>query len=189
MLRGCSRKVCFAKFGSPICRYHQFYCIAGRFLTPDSSRTGKCVQVTFLCLQDTCTKEEKMLKDPRRLYAAGRLYHIIARKPFSFAEISPLVRTAIPVDGRFEHIVLSCKLLSDHSILCILKESQRALETLLEKDNAMDIPTHQRMERDESLAKEHIQEHKAALQRAVALDVPQAYSPSSYGTFHELEGG
>ncbi|CAH9118181.1 unnamed protein product [Cuscuta europaea] len=141
------------------------------------------------CLQDTCTKEEKMLKDPRRLYAAGRLYHIIARKPFSFAEISPLVRTAIPVDGRFEHIVLSCKLLSDHSILCILKESQRALEILLEKDNAMGIPTHQRMERDESLAKEHIKEHKAALKRAVALDVPQAYSPSSYGTFHELEGG
>lgn len=53
----------------------------------------------------------------------------------------------------------------------------------------MDIPAQQRMVRQASLAKEHMQEHKAALQRAVALDVPQAYSPSSYGTFHELEQG
>ncbi|MBA0835364.1 hypothetical protein Goarm_007645, partial [Gossypium armourianum] len=31
---------------------------------------------------DTCIPEEKMLKDPRRLYAPGRLYHIVERKPF-----------------------------------------------------------------------------------------------------------
>jgi len=36
----------------------------------------------LMCLKDTCTLEEKMLKDPRRLYAPGRLYHIVERKPF-----------------------------------------------------------------------------------------------------------
>nr|GMD74484.1 putative lipase/calmodulin-binding heat-shock protein [Ipomoea batatas] len=138
-----------------------------------------CV-LCIMCLKDTCTMEEKKLKDPRRLYAPGRLYHIIARKPF---------RTAIPVDGRFEHIVLSCNMTSDHAIICILTEAQRALNTMLERDHALDIPTQQRMERQASLAKEHREEHRAALQRAVALDVPQAYSPSSYGTFHELEEG
>nr|GLL44226.1 uncharacterized protein LOC109175849 [Ipomoea trifida] len=147
-----------------------------------------CV-LCIMCLKDTCTMEEKKLKDPRRLYAPGRLYHIIARKPFSSTKISPVVRTAIPVDGRFEHIVLSCNMTSDHAIICILTEAQRALNTMLERDHALDIPTQQRMERQASLAKEHREEHRAALQRAVALDVPQAYSPSSYGTFHELEEG
>lgn len=52
----------------------------------------------------------------------------------------------------------------------------------------MEIPVKQRMERQASLAREHSQEYKAALQRAVALDIPQAYSPSEYGTFQEMEG-
>lgn len=58
---------------------------------------------------------------------------------------------------------------------------------MLEKDWIMDIPSKQRMERQESLAREHSVEYKAALQRAVVLDVPLAYSPSQYGTFHEGE--
>ncbi|TKY45205.1 carboxylesterase protein [Spatholobus suberectus] len=36
------------------------------------------------CMRDTCIPEEKMLKDPRRLYAPGRLYHIVERKPFRY---------------------------------------------------------------------------------------------------------
>lgn len=40
----------------------------------------------------------------------------------------PVVRTAVPVDGRFEHIVLSCNATSDHTILWIERESQRALD-------------------------------------------------------------
>ena len=40
----------------------------------------------------------------------------------------PEVRTAVPVEGRFEHIVLSCNATTDHSIVWIEKESQRALE-------------------------------------------------------------
>lgn len=60
---------------------------------------------------------------------------------------------------------------------------------MLENDQHMEIPAEQRMERQESLAREHSEEYQAALKRAVALDIPQAYSPSSYGTFHELEAG
>lgn len=59
---------------------------------------------------------------------------------------------------------------------------------MIEKDEIMEIPPEQRMERRESIAREHSQEYKAALWRAVVLDVPQAYSPSAYGTFQEMEG-
>lgn len=60
---------------------------------------------------------------------------------------------------------------------------------MLEKDRIMEIPAKQRMERQETLAREHSQEYKAALQRAVTLSVPHAYSPSQYGTFEESEDG
>ncbi|XP_073313794.1 uncharacterized protein [Primulina huaijiensis] len=141
-----------------------------------------------MCLKDTCTLEEKMLKDPRRLYAPGRLYHIIVRKPFSCDEISPHVRTAVPVDGRFEHMVLSCNSTSDHAIIWILQESQRALGSMQEVEPIMGIPAAQKMDRQASLAKEHQEEHRAAIERAISLEVPQAYS-ASYGTFQEPELG
>ncbi|KAJ4728292.1 Sn1-specific diacylglycerol lipase alpha [Melia azedarach] len=143
----------------------------------------------LMCLKDTCTLEEKMLKDPRRLYAPGRLYHIVERKPFRLGRFPPVVRTAVPVDGRFEHIVLSCNATTDHAIIWIERESQKALDLMLEKDRIMEIPAKQRIERQESLAREHSVEYKAALQRAVALDIPLAYSPSQYGTFREMEEG
>lgn len=140
------------------------------------------------CMKDTCIPEEKMLKDPRRLYAPGRLYHIVERKPFRCGRFPPVVKTAVPVDGRFEHIVLSCNATSDHAIIWIERESQRAMDLMLEKDRIMEIPAKQRMERQETLTKEHKQEYKAALQRAVSLSVPHAYSPpSEYGTFDESE--
>lgn len=59
-------------------------------------------------------------------------------------------------------------------------------QTLKEKDRVMDIPPQQRMERSTSIAIEHTQEHKAALAKAAALDVPEAYSPSEYGTFQNV---
>ncbi|GFY90271.1 alpha/beta-Hydrolases superfamily protein [Actinidia rufa] len=142
-----------------------------------------------LCLKDTCTLDDKMLKDPRRLYAPGRLYHIIVRKPFRIGKIPPIVKTAVPVDGRFEHLVLSCDMTSDHGIIWVERESQRALDLMMDKERIMEIPPHQRMERQDSLAREHSEDYKLALQRAVALDVPQACSPSPYGTFHEIEEG
>ncbi|KAL6981958.1 hypothetical protein U1Q18_023579 [Sarracenia purpurea var. burkii] len=142
-----------------------------------------------MCLKETCTLEEKMLKDPTRLYAPGRLYHITVRKPFRIGKIPPVVRTAVPVDGRFEHFVLSCSLTSDHAIVWIERESQRALDLIIEKERIMRIPAQQRMERHASFAREHSEEYKAALRRAMALDVPQAYPPSSYGTFRDIEEG
>ncbi|XP_061352850.1 uncharacterized protein LOC133297694 [Gastrolobium bilobum] len=142
----------------------------------------------LLCLRfmrDTCIPEDKMLKDPRRLYAPGRLYHIVERKPFRMGRFPPVVRTAVPVDGRFEHIVLSCNAISDHAIIWIEKEAQRALDLMLEKDHSMEIPGKQKMERQETLTR-HSDEYKAALQRAKTLDVPHAYTPpSQYGTFGE----
>ncbi|KAE9618288.1 putative triacylglycerol lipase [Lupinus albus] len=136
------------------------------------------------CMRDTCIPEEEMLKDPRRLYAPGRLYHIVDRKPFRIGRFSPVVRTAVPVDGRFEHIVFSCNATADHAIIWIHKESQKALELMREKDdnNSMEIPAKQRMEREETLAR-HCDEYKAALERAKTLDVYTA--PSQYGTFHD----
>ncbi|GFY81912.1 alpha/beta-Hydrolases superfamily protein [Actinidia rufa] len=143
----------------------------------------------FWCMRDTCIPEEKMLRDPRRLYAPGRLYHIIERKPFRCGRFPPVVRTAVPVDGRFEHIVLSCNATSDHAIIWIEREAQTALDLMLENDSIMEIPVKQKMERQETLAREHTEEYKAALQRAVTLSVPHAYSPSAYGTFDEHDEG
>lgn len=137
------------------------------------------------CMRDTCIPEEKMLRDPRRLYAPGRLYHVVERKPFRCGRFPPVVRTAVPVDGRFEHIVLSCNATSDHAIIWVEREAQMALDLMLEKDHSMEIPAKQKMERQETLAREHSEEHKAALQRAVTLAVPDAYSPSPYGTFND----
>ncbi|KAK8464895.1 hypothetical protein PHAVU_010G098300 [Phaseolus vulgaris] len=85
----------------------------------------------IMCLKDTCTLEEKKLRDPRRLYAPGRLYHIVERKPFRIGRFPPVVRTAVPVDGRFEHLVLSCNATSDHAIIWIERESRRALSSVI----------------------------------------------------------
>uniref|UniRef100_A0A7N0UHU5 Calmodulin-binding heat-shock protein n=1 Tax=Kalanchoe fedtschenkoi TaxID=63787 RepID=A0A7N0UHU5_KALFE len=126
------------------------------------------------CMRDTCVPEERLLKDPRRLYAPGRCYHIVERKPFRIGRYPPVVRTAVPVDGRFEHIVLSCNATSDHALLWIEREAQRALN----KIQTMEIPPTQKMERQQTLAKEHNEEHKAALRRAITLNIPHAYSPA-----------
>lgn len=40
----------------------------------------------------------------------------------------PVVKTAVPVDGRFEHIVISCNTTKDHEIVVIEKAAQRALD-------------------------------------------------------------
>ncbi|CAL9007167.1 unnamed protein product [Prunus brigantina] len=137
----------------------------------------------IMCLKETCTLEENMLTDPRRLYAPGRLYHIIERKPFRFGRFPPVVKTAVPVDGRFEHIVLSCNITSDHAIIWIEREAQKAFDLMLEEDRTMEVPAKQRMERRKSLVREHSLEYKAALRRAIALDIHHAYSDSAYGTF------
>uniref|UniRef100_A0A803LSM0 Mono-/di-acylglycerol lipase N-terminal domain-containing protein n=1 Tax=Chenopodium quinoa TaxID=63459 RepID=A0A803LSM0_CHEQI len=86
----------------------------------------------------------------------------------------PEVRTAIPVDGRFEHIVLSCNATSDHGIVWIEREAEKAL--LRMKDSSTETvtspPRVQRFERLQTIEKEH----KDALERAVSLKVPHAVS-------------
>lgn len=61
------------------------------------------------------------------------------------------------------------------------------VQSLLEKERVMDVPPAQRMQRQDSLSK-HMEEYRAAIERAVALDIPHAYSPS-YGTFQESDEG
>ncbi|KAE8766849.1 calmodulin-binding heat-shock protein [Hordeum vulgare] len=135
------------------------------------------------CLKDTCIPEDAMLKDPRRLYAPGRIYHIVERKSFRCGRYPPVVKTAVPVDGRFEHVVLSCNATMDHAIVWIEREGQRALDLMLEKERATAAPSNQRMERDETaVQREHVEEHKVALRRAATLSV--SGMASVYGTFN-----
>ena len=54
-----------------------------------------------------------------------------------------------------------------------------------EKEESLVIPPKQKMERQQTLDKEHNEEHKAALRRAVTLAVPHAFLPSEYGTFED----
>ncbi|KAJ9707252.1 hypothetical protein PVL29_002304 [Vitis rotundifolia] len=103
------------------------------------------------CMRDTCIPEEKMLRDPRRRYTPGRLYHIVERKPFRMGRFPQVVRTTVPVDGRFEHIVLSCNATSNHAIIWIRRDAQRAPDLMLGKDKIMEIPAKQKMERQETL--------------------------------------
>ncbi|XP_024526031.1 uncharacterized protein LOC9652042 [Selaginella moellendorffii] len=128
----------------------------------------------YRCLKDTCISEEKLLHDPRRLYAPGRMYHIVERKFCSCWKHPPVVKSGIPVEGRFEHIVLSCNAISDHSILAIMEESEKALQMLRDKDTETNTPPIQKMTRQQTRAKEQDQEHKAALRRAATLEVPSA---------------
>lgn len=61
------------------------------------------------------------------------------------------------------------------------------MQLMQEKNHTLEIPARQRMERQQSLSKEHSQEYQAALRRAVTLAVPHAFSPSQYGTFDERD--
>ncbi|KAL6537710.1 hypothetical protein OROHE_012337 [Orobanche hederae] len=132
---------------------------------------------------DTFIPEGRKLRDPRRLYAPGRIYHIVERKFCRCGRFPPDVRTAIPVDGRFEHIVLSCNATSDHAILWIEREAQKALQSLkdLSAETPMTPPKVQKLDRKVTLEKEH----KDALERAVSLNIPHAeelYEEGSSGS-------
>lgn len=126
----------------------------------------------LVCLRDTFIPEGRKLRDPRRLYAPGRMYHIVERKFCRCGRFPPEVRTAIPVDGRFEHIVLSCNATSDHGIIWILRESEKALQRMREisSETVTTPPKVQKLERLQTIEKEH----KDALERAVSLNIPHA---------------
>ncbi|KAK8517750.1 hypothetical protein V6N13_127906 [Hibiscus sabdariffa] len=128
--------------------------------------------IFLVCLRDTFIPEGRKLKDPRRLYAPGRMYHIVERKFCRCGRFPPEVRTAIPVDGRFEHIVLSCNATSDHGIIWIERESEKALGIMREnKSETITVPPKiQKLERLQTIEKEH----KDALQKAISLNIPHA---------------
>ncbi|MCD7465755.1 hypothetical protein HAX54_001853 [Datura stramonium] len=128
--------------------------------------------IFLICLRDTFIPEGRKLRDPRRLYAPGRIYHIVERRFCRCGRYPPDVRTAIPVDGRFEHIVLSCNATSDHGIIWIEKESEKAFARLKEAsaETATTPPKVQKIERLKTIEKEH----KDALERAVSLNIPYA---------------
>ncbi|KAG6534062.1 uncharacterized protein LOC121983352 isoform X2 [Zingiber officinale] len=125
--------------------------------------------LVLVCMRDTFVPEKRKLNDPRRLYAPGRIYHIVERKFCRCGRYPPQVRTAIPVDGRFEHIVLSCSTTADHAIVWIERELQKAVDLLKDSDPTRP-PLQQAMSRKLSLE----QEHKHALERAVTLNIPHA---------------
>ncbi|XP_010064841.2 uncharacterized protein LOC104451997 [Eucalyptus grandis] len=126
----------------------------------------------WVCLRDTFIPEGRKLRDPRRLYAPGRMYHIVERKFCRCGRYPPEVRTAIPVDGRFEHIVLSCNATSDHAIIWIEREAEKALQRIRERsaETVTTAPNIQKFDRLRTLEKEH----KDAVERAVSLDIPHA---------------
>ncbi|KAK3426388.1 hypothetical protein EUGRSUZ_F02857 [Eucalyptus grandis] len=125
-----------------------------------------------VCLRETFIPEGRKLRDPRRLYAPGRMYHIVERKFCRCGRYPPEVRTAIPVDGRFEHIVLSCNATSDHGIIWIEREAEEALQIMRESsaETVTTAPNIQKIERLRSIEKEH----EDALERAVSLNIPHA---------------
>ncbi|KAL0396455.1 UNVERIFIED_CONTAM: hypothetical protein Scaly_0093900 [Sesamum calycinum] len=141
----------------------------------------------LVCLRDTFIPEGRKLRDPRRLYTPGRVYHIVERKFCRCGRYPPEVRTAIPVDGRFEHIVLSCNATSDHAIVWIEREAEKALECLKEhsKETITTPPKVQKLDRKLTLEKEH----KDALERAVSLKIPHAVTSSEEESSGNTEEG
>lgn len=124
------------------------------------------------CLRDTFISEDTMIRDPRRLYAPGRIYHIVERKCCRCGRYPPEIRTGIPVDGRFEHVVLSCNATSDHAIIWIEREAEKALERLKEQsmETVTNPPKVQKLTRTQTLEREH----RDALDRAISLNIPHA---------------
>ncbi|KAK7387374.1 hypothetical protein VNO78_28130 [Psophocarpus tetragonolobus] len=140
----------------------------------------------FVCLRDTFIPDGRKLRDPRRLYAPGRIYHIVERKFCRCGRFPPEVRTAIPVEGRFEHIVLSCNATADHGIIWIAREAEKALKLMKEQssETVTDPPAVQRFERLKTIEKEH----RDALERAVTLNVPHAVETAEKELSEKNEG-
>ncbi|OEL19054.1 hypothetical protein BAE44_0019928 [Dichanthelium oligosanthes] len=120
----------------------------------------------FVCMRDTFVSEGK-LRDPAKLYAPGTVFHIVERKNcrnwitlcnvvrrggdshenhhFRCGRFPPEVRTAVPTEGRFEHVVLSCNAAADHGIIWIEKEAQKALDLMEQEEESTSPPAQQKM--------------------------------------------
>ncbi|TVU45407.1 hypothetical protein EJB05_04894, partial [Eragrostis curvula] len=102
----------------------------------------------FICMRDTFASQGK-LTDPTKLYAPGRVFHIVERKNCRCGRFPPQVRTAVPTEGRFEHVVLSCNAAADHGIIWIEREAQKALD-LMKQESSTSPPAQQKMLRAQS---------------------------------------
>uniref|UniRef100_A0A0D9VY46 Fungal lipase-like domain-containing protein n=1 Tax=Leersia perrieri TaxID=77586 RepID=A0A0D9VY46_9ORYZ len=136
----------------------------------------------FICMRDTFVSEEK-LKDASKLYAPGRVFHIVERENCRCGRLPPKVRTAVPAEGRFEHVVLSCNTTSDHGIIWIEKEAQKALD-LMEQEELTLPPSQQKMLRvqeTKSLAEHRLNamEHVVLIQEGNNSREDDALSSSS----------
>ncbi|XAR73548.1 hypothetical protein NMG60_11007549 [Bertholletia excelsa] len=129
-----------------------------------------------VCLRNTFIPEYRKIGDPRRLFAPGRIYHIVERKLCRCGRYPPKVRTAIPVEGRFEHIVLSCNASSDHAIIWTERAAEKALERMKENigETVTTPPEVQKLERLQTIQKEQ----KDALERTLRLNIPNAVAAS-----------
>ncbi|CAI7834565.1 unnamed protein product, partial [Closterium sp. NIES-54] len=119
-----------------------------------------CV-LQYSCCHDTCVPEQKRLADPRRLYAPGRLYHMLYTQRCSCEDLPPVALTAIPVEGRFEHVVLSRTATRDHTLPLIAAKLNLFLQTVEEAEAeaegkaeavVMTAPAEEVMERDAGTA-------------------------------------
>ena len=70
-----------------------------------------------------------MREEKRRRKQEICLWKVIGCR--SCGRVPPIVKSAVPVEGRFEHVVLSCDATKDHSLVQIEKESSRALEVFV----------------------------------------------------------
>ncbi|CAI7784858.1 unnamed protein product [Closterium sp. NIES-53] len=130
------------------------------------TQSAVCAAVLMLprhysCCHDTCVPEQKRLADPRRLYAPGRLYHMLYTQRCSCEDLPPVALTAIPVEGRFEHVVLSRTATRDHTLPLIAAKLNLFLQTVEEAEAeaegkaeavVMTAPAEEVMERDAGTA-------------------------------------
>jgi hypothetical protein len=56
----------------------------------------------------------------------------VERKFCRCERFPPVVKIVVPVEGIFEHIIISCKTTSDHEITWIERESQKTLDLMIE---------------------------------------------------------
>uniref|UniRef100_A0A0A9A4Y8 Uncharacterized protein n=1 Tax=Arundo donax TaxID=35708 RepID=A0A0A9A4Y8_ARUDO len=112
----------------------------------------------FICMRDTFVSEGN-LTDPTKLYAPGRVFRIVERKNCRCGRLPPQVRTAVPTEGRFEHVVLSCNAAADHGIIWIERESQKALDLMEQEDDELTPPpAQQKMLRAQEAQSLHAEE-------------------------------
>ncbi|CAN6298052.1 unnamed protein product [Urochloa humidicola] len=111
----------------------------------------------FVCMRDTFVSEGKH-KDPAKLYAPGTVFHIVERKNCRCGRFPPEVRTAVPTVGRFEHVVLSCNAATDHGIIWIEKEDQKALDLMEQEEESTSPPAQQKMLRAQEVQSMDVEE-------------------------------